>query len=300
MTDATQQLTPINRVCAVIASDDYAKRFDALLEGSGIPRERFVRTAITAIQANPDLADADVQSLYNAVTFAAQDNLLPNGREGAIVTFNTNVGTKQQPRWIKKAQFMPMVQGLIKRVGTVGWLIDAQLVHEADAFVDIRGDNPKLEHSPPKFGTPRGEIIGAYAIATDAHGRKKRMVMDRAEIEQVRECSRNKDGIWKSWFGQMALKTVIRRLVKTLPIVDYKLLEAIERDDEMYDFGDTKTEPSTPPPAPAGKVTRLDALRQTVAPEPGPDDAIDGEFAEVPGEGPGLPADERPVSDNPF
>lgn len=44
-----------------------------------IPAERFIRTALTAVQVNPDLLDADRQSLFIACMKAAQDGLLPDG-----------------------------------------------------------------------------------------------------------------------------------------------------------------------------------------------------------------------------
>ena len=69
-----------------------------------IPVERFVRVVLTAIQTSPKLAQMDRASLWNACMRAAQDGLLPDGREGALVPFKGKV------TWI------PMVGGIRKKV----------------------------------------------------------------------------------------------------------------------------------------------------------------------------------------
>jgi recombination protein RecT len=51
--------------------------------------EKFTRVALTAINSNPDLRQADHRSLFGAITKLAQDGLLPDGREAALVIFNT-------------------------------------------------------------------------------------------------------------------------------------------------------------------------------------------------------------------
>ncbi|TGQ26791.1 recombinase RecT, partial [Mesorhizobium sp. M4B.F.Ca.ET.214.01.1.1] len=50
-----------------------------------IPVERFARVVMTAIQNKPELLSAPRKDLFNAAMKAAQDGLLPDGREGALV-----------------------------------------------------------------------------------------------------------------------------------------------------------------------------------------------------------------------
>src|SRR5215207_3153395 len=81
-----------------------------------IPVERFKRVLLTAVQNNPDLIRADRQSLWNSAMKSAQDGLLPDGREGAIVIYNTKEKYRdeqgiERERWINKAQWMPMIAG---------------------------------------------------------------------------------------------------------------------------------------------------------------------------------------------
>jgi len=77
-----------------------------------IPVERFARIVMTAIMSNLDLVNCDRRSLWNACMRAAQDGLLPDGREGVIVPFKI-VGRKM-------AQWMPMISGLRKRARQSG------------------------------------------------------------------------------------------------------------------------------------------------------------------------------------
>ncbi|MBX4421155.1 recombinase RecT, partial [Mycobacterium tuberculosis] len=73
-----------------------------------VPVEKFTRVAMTAIQNNPDLQNADRRSLFGAIVRLAQDGLLPDGREAAIVLFG------------KQAQAMPMIAGVLKKIRQSG------------------------------------------------------------------------------------------------------------------------------------------------------------------------------------
>ena len=61
-----------------------------------IPVERFMRVLMTAIQNNPDLLGVERRSLWNAAMKAAQDGLLPDGREGGSSSSKT--GTEVRSR----------------------------------------------------------------------------------------------------------------------------------------------------------------------------------------------------------
>lgn len=269
------QLATINQVCQVIATDSQKAKYKAVLP-SNINVDAFARTAITAIQNNPSLIDADRDSLYTAVQLAAQDNLLPNGREGALVVFST----KQGDKWIKKVQWMPMVAGIIKRLAEFGFSVEGYAVCENDTFEYQLGDNPTITHTLPKFGTPRGQAIGYYAVATDTQGKKYRAIMERSEIEKIRNASKSKDsGPWQSWYDEMAIKSVIKRLAKRLPL--YKegadsVLGVIDRDNDMYEFKDAPTEAAPAQP----RVTRLAAVASQ-APSNAQQAPIEGEYSEV-------------------
>ena len=65
-------------------------QFHAALPAQMSP-DKFMRVVLTAVQTNPDLQRADPRSFWNACMRAAQDGLLPDGREGALVPFAGHV-----------------------------------------------------------------------------------------------------------------------------------------------------------------------------------------------------------------
>lgn len=233
-----------------------------------IQPEKFVRVVMTALQKTPDLLNADRNSLYGACMAAAQQGLLPDGREGAIVPF------------AGKAQWMPMVSGILKLIRNSGDLstITAQAIYKNDQFkywVDDSGEH--VEHTPLLFGEP-GEMIGVYALAKVKDGGVYVEVMTLAQIEQVRNVSRAKNaGPWRDWYPEMAKKSAIRRLSKRLPM-STDIDAVIRHDDEQTDFSAVPEAPAIEP-----GPQRLKAIIQATrpvsevapAPEPQPTDKKD-------------------------
>lgn len=198
-------------------SKDLAKQTNALrsMLPAHIEVEKFQRAAVTAVQHNPDLLNADRQSLFNALTRCAGDGLLPDNREAAMVIYNTKDGND----WIKKAQYMPMVYGIIKRMRNSGEVstIEAHVVYRNDKFDFRLGDDPKLEHVP-KLDGERGKPVLVYCVVNFKDGGKYRELMSVSDVEKARSKSKNKDkGPWVDWWEEMAKKTVIHRAAKRLP-----------------------------------------------------------------------------------
>uniref|UniRef100_UPI003C770B2F recombinase RecT n=1 Tax=Roseomonas chloroacetimidivorans TaxID=1766656 RepID=UPI003C770B2F len=203
---------------------------------SNVPLEKFRNVVLTAANQNADLLAADRRSLLGACIKCASDGLIPDGREAALVIFNTKIKRDGKEEWVKAVQYMPMMVGVLKRARNSGQIagISVQVVHKNDEFVQRPDDFDKpLTHRPPPLGEDRGEPIGAYAMAKLTDGTIMAEVMSKAEIEAVRKVSRSKDfGPWKDWWDQMARKTVLRRLSKYLPM-DAVPQNLMERDDML-------------------------------------------------------------------
>lgn len=204
---------------------------------SHIKPEQFQRVAVTAIQNDPGLLQADRKSLFGSIMKAAQDGLLPDGREGALVIFRTKSGND----WIQKVQWMPMIGGILKKIRQSGELasITAQVVREGDEFdYWIDDDGEHLSHRPA-FDS-ESEVRLVYALAKTKDGAVYIEVMPRKDIEKVRAASKAKDnGPWVTWWEQMAKKSAMHRLAKRLPISS-ELVDVVHRDEEMYDFDNVK------------------------------------------------------------
>jgi recombination protein RecT len=197
---------------------------------SHISVEKFTRVVMTAIQTNPDILNADRKTLYSSCILAAQDGLLPNGKEAALVIYRTKAGPA--------VQYIPMISGILKKVRNSGDLatITAQIVYEKDDFtyfVDSEGEH--IEHRPIVFAD-RGKEIGCYAIAKTKEGDFYIELMSKADIMKVKASSRAQNGPWSGSFEhEMWKKTVVRRLSKRLPMSS-DLEAVITRDDNLYDL----------------------------------------------------------------
>ena len=264
-----------------------APEFKAALPAH-VSEEKFRRVAMTAIQNNPDLIDADRRSLFGAIVRLAQDGLLPDGREAALAIFNTK---NKNGGWDKKVQAMPMIAGIMKKVRQSGEVasVDCHVVYERDEFVYRPGIDTVPVFKPDWFGD-RGKPIGAYAIATLKSGDTvPPEIMSVADIERVRAVSRSKDkGPWADWWTEMARKTVMRRFSKRLPM-STDLDDMFDRDETMTDrngFQPRVIDSEAVEPEP---VSRLDALEHQIE-----DEAEDAEVEEV---NDGTLADDNPTAE---
>lgn len=224
----SKQLTPIQALKGDIQKME--GQFKSALP-SHIPVEKFVRVIQTAIGNTPALANAERNSLFGAAMKSAQDGLLPDGREAAIVTYRNKQGQNI-------ANYLPMVGGILKKVRNSGELssITSQIVYENDEFeffVDEDGEH--LKHKPIMFGD-RGKPIGVYALAKTKDGGIYMEVMSMGEINAIKNASRGKNGPWSGDFEhEMWRKSAIKRLSKRLPMsTDIEM--TIRADDELYDF----------------------------------------------------------------
>ncbi len=193
--------------------------------------ERFARVVKTACIQSAELLQCDRGSLFMSAFKCAQDGLLPDGRDAALVVFNT----KQKDGSYKKlVQYMPMVSGILKKIRNSGELtsISSHVVYDKDEFDYCLGDEEHITHKPA-IGD-RGEAICAYAIAKTKDGGIYREVMCLNDIEKIRSLSKNKN-IWDYHWSEMARKTVIRRLSKRLPMSN-EIQEVITRDNEYIDL----------------------------------------------------------------
>ena len=256
-----------------------------------ITPEKFQRTVLTAAQSNPDILRADRASLITAAMKAAQDGLLPDGREAALVTFNTRK-KDAQGQWstVTLAQYMPMVFGLRKKILQSGEIsaIETNVVYRREVdeghFIYEGGTEAMLRHKPMLDLSDEelsdDNIVSAYSVATMKDGTKSFEVMRRAEINKVRQASQTgavgktdregkpipPKGPWVDWFGEMARKTVMRRHSKTLPMTG-DLIDVEAADEALLARSTAKLLSAVEPDAPRA----LPPTREEVAAAAGAD-----------------------------
>lgn len=264
-----------------------------------ISPEKFVRTTMSAIQNNPDVLSANRNSLFSACMKAAQDGLILDGREAALVTFNSKAG--------KMVQYMPMVAGILKKARNSGEIstITAEVVYQNDEFqYFVKDGRPVMFHRPLVFGN-RGNPLGVYATAVLKDGGVMTEVLSESDVNSIRAVSRSKDsGPWAGPFKtEMWRKSAIRRLSKRLPSSS-DIEETLHADDELFqpeepiDITPPQHEQASQEAAPAKPARKRTKAAEAVAaasagqaaPSPAPepqnpphdaDGVIDAEYTEA-------------------
>lgn len=265
--------------------------------------ERFTDVITRAVQEDPGLlAVENKMSIFLACQKAAQDGLMPDKREGALITYSV----KTQGVWQTAVQWQAMIAGLRKKLASLkdSFDIRAHVVYEQDLFDYDLGDNEQITHKPfLGDNKARGEIVNAYAIATrKSDGERWREVMNHDDIEDVKKCSKSGDkGPWGSFYGEMSRKTVAKRLIKTLPIDDKQLQGIIERDNAEYDMGQVDAPKVSETAKEIQKKARKKVSKKKVSKKPAetPAEPIEGEAVRIESENPAPPEEQEPVSVQP-
>lgn len=113
--------------------------------------------------------------------------------------------------------------------------IDVSVVNEGDAFSFSKEDGKvSYTHS---FTDPFGDstdktVKGAYCVIKNTRG-EFLTLLSKEEIEKHRKVAKT-DSIWRSWFKEMVLKTVIKKACKQH--FDDIVSEIEEIDNENYDI----------------------------------------------------------------
>lgn len=280
MTEIAQR-TPQQELVEWVSGEERLAQIEQALP-EGISLDRFSRATHTALLAKPELVKADRASLYIAILNAAQAGLVPDGKQGAIVVYNTKVKDDQGERWIEKAQFLPMIGGVRDTLAEFGWSLRTAVVYEGDEFAYDEAE-ARITHRPPRLGIDRGAIQGAYAIALHKDGRREAIVMTKEEIDYVRDKSSRSKKVWEEWYTRMAEKTPGHRLAKKLALdpKDKARIDRIINADEL---------------APGEAATMLYGPRAIVATELPPAEEHQSPPSAGTGEAPPVGDEARPLS----
>lgn len=170
-------------------------------------QDRFLSVVFSLLARQTDVLErATPMSIVDAIKTAAAMGLEPGTADGSLVVYGTT------------ATFLPQYQGYLRRIRNSGYVqdVDCQLVYENDEFQLQFGTDPSIYHKPDL--TERGSYRGVYAWALMNSGLKIIDYMTVAEVDAIRDQYGNKrGGAWLTAYGEMARKTVIRRLSKRLP-----------------------------------------------------------------------------------
>jgi recombination protein RecT len=202
--------------------------------------EKLARIALTTIRLNPTLLKCNQASLLGAIMQAAQLGLEPGllGQCYLIPYNNRKLNTME-------AQFQIGYKGyieLVRRTGQVS-VIEAHEVCENDFFEFEYGLNSKLVHKPCIKGE-RGIAYCYYAFAKMKDDSYAFMVMSKEDINKIRDkYSKTKDnGPWVSEYDAMAKKTVLKQLIKYLPLSTEVMTQLAQDETTKTEIKEDMTE----------------------------------------------------------
>ena len=198
--------------------------------------ERLYQLAVSTINQTPKLAECDSASLLSCVMKCSALGLEPSAVDGlgrAYILPFKNHGRMQ-------ATFIIGYKGLIDLARRSGQLVSihAQAVYQGDEFdfwEDEDGQhfkfrpNRTVEHKPEN-------LTDVYVTARLVSGGKVFEHMTKEEVDAIRRRSKSADnGPWVTDYEAMALKTVIRRSARYLPM-STETQQAIAADETTPDY----------------------------------------------------------------
>lgn len=205
---------------------------------SYLPVEKFIRTALTAINSNPKLAECTQDSLLAAIMNSAQLGL----------EFNTPLGEaylipyEDKKKGITTVNFQLGYQGLLKLAYNTGQFkrITAREVRENEKF-DFDYGTGEITHKPCLTGDS-GDVIGYYAIYQTKDGGQDVFYMSKEDaraygLKYSVPFKRYKSGPWVDNFDAMAKKSALIQVLKYAPkaIESQALVKATSFDNANFE-----------------------------------------------------------------
>jgi recombination protein RecT len=205
-----------------------------------ITPERLIQVVTTLHYRTPKLQECDNASILASVLRACTLglDLEPAMNEAFLIPrFNKEINGQE-------CQFQIGYQGLRKLAMQSGAVasLQARLVRERDAFRYEFTPDLIFHHVPCLNGSP-GPVVMVYAVAKLTNGEQIIEVMDADEVEAIHQRSDGyktavkkgwkESGPWVTDWNEMAKKTVLKRVCKSIPR-STELAAAINDDDVMY------------------------------------------------------------------
>ena len=195
--------------------------------GGEMNPDQFITHMLVAFQ-DPQVRRCSVRSQIVAFMECAALSLLPTLNEVRLIPYKDEI--KAMPQWQGLKNLMERHPSVLE--------VQAFLVHPTDTFACDEGTfkhhyNP---FNPDRIFNTAEDLVGGYARIVYRDGRPpKYHFVTRQQIEKAQKCAQTQN-VWRSWYEQMALKTVYRdcyarRAVPMDPLVYHRLEQCVKLDD---------------------------------------------------------------------
>ena len=213
---------------SVALTETLNEQREALPEGFNIPR--FVNNSIALLNGNEVLANFAKQygasQIKSGLLRGAYLGLDALNQEMYLIPYGSTLN------------FMASYKGMVKMAQKYATRpiksIYAKVVREGDVFEEtIVNGEPTVNFTAKPFNN--APAVGVFAVCLFKDGGVQYEVMSREEVEACRKQSKAKNSpAWAGFWNEMAKKTVLRRLAKSLPIdMDAKAVEAFDAGTEI-------------------------------------------------------------------
>ena len=175
--------------------------------------------------SSKDLLTKNRASLIASLYDCANQGLLPDGKEAALVAYGDVV------------QFMPIVTGIRKKVMRTGKVkyFEQKVVFEKDKYRYWKDDDGwHLTHEPFLEGN-RGKVIFTYSEAILDNDIRSIEVVTEEDMMAIKAKSRKGSFAWNDFSYEMRRVKALRRHAKSLPMTNEvnKLLEYVDNQDDL-------------------------------------------------------------------
>lgn len=213
---------------SVALTNELESQKAALPADFNIPR--FVQNSIALLNGNDTLADFAKKH----GTAQIKQGLL----RGAYLGLDALNSEMYLVPYGSQLNFMPSYKGMTKLAQKYSTRpikrIYAKVVRDGDTFEEVieRGE-PSINFKAVPFNSK--PIIGVFAVCQYADGGLIYEVMSREDVEQCRKSSKAKNSpAWNNFWSEMAKKTVLRRLAKSISIdMDARVADAFNAGLEI-------------------------------------------------------------------
>lgn len=189
--------------------------------------ERMSQLMLTECRKNPALLDCTPQSVVSAVLQCAQVGLEPGPQAHVYLVPYRNKG-------VPEVQLQIGYRGLLELIGRTGryHAPDVRAVFDGDRFEYEFGLHEKLNHVPSAKSRAPEKLTHVYIVLRPKDGGPATFeVMTREEVDAIRRRSKSGgSGPWVTDYIAMAMKTVVRKKAKYLPL-SVELQQAVTLDE---------------------------------------------------------------------
>lgn len=210
---------------------------------------RFISSVVSAVQANPTLAQCTNPSILSAALQGEALQLAPSPQLGQFYMVPYDNKKKINGKWelVKEAQFQIGYKGYIQLAVRSGQYRRIVMNEIKAGEIEYNPISEEITLHPIMNPTERikAETIGYYAMFELMNGFKKELFSPKEAIaEHARKYSssyrydlnNNKTGSkWSTDFDAMAKKTLIRQLIGKWGIMSVEMQQAYERDMAVVD-----------------------------------------------------------------